>query len=112
MKAGSRCFTLPLNVPKEDERVIASVAAREISVDVAGVAVSSELHGIFTFKEEQRMALKAFLGGKVILLCSRQTSARVHICHTHVCRPSRQLEASNCCYLVHPVVDLMGAILL
>lgn len=33
--------------------MIVSVAAREISVDVAGVAVSSELHGIFTFKEEQ-----------------------------------------------------------
>lgn len=89
-----------------------SVAAGEISVDVAGVAVSSEVHGIFTFKQEQRMALKAFLGGKVVSLYSCQTLARVHTCHTHVCGPSHQLEASNCRYLVCLAVDLMGAILL
>lgn len=38
--------------------------AEEISLNGAVAAVSSEFHGIFTLKKEQRMPLKAFLGGK------------------------------------------------
>lgn len=39
-------------------------AAKEISIDDALVPISLELDGIFTLKEAQRMALKAFLGGQ------------------------------------------------
>lgn len=42
-------------------------AANEISVDAAVTAVLSELDGIFTLKEEQRMTLKAFFSEKDIL---------------------------------------------
>lgn len=40
------------------------VATNEISVDAAVTALSSELDGIFMFKEEQRTTLKALLSGK------------------------------------------------
>lgn len=40
------------------------VAAKEISVDAAVAAVSTKFDGLFTLKEAQRMALKAFLSEK------------------------------------------------
>ncbi len=39
-------------------------AAKEVSMDVALAAVLSELNNISSLREEQRKALKAFLGGK------------------------------------------------
>lgn len=39
-------------------------AAEEISMDAAAAGVLSEPDGIFTLKEVQRKALKAFLGEK------------------------------------------------
>lgn len=42
--------------------------ANEINVDGSGEAVLSELGGICTFKEKQRMALKVFLSAKVLKL--------------------------------------------
>lgn len=48
---------------KDIEEATASLApAEDVSVDVAVAAVLSELDDIFTFNEEQRSALKAFLG--------------------------------------------------
>lgn len=41
-----------------------TAAVREISVDAAVAAFLSGLDGIFTLWEEERTALKAFLGGK------------------------------------------------
>lgn len=40
------------------------VAAKEISVDAAVTVVSTKFDGLFTLKETQRMALKAFLSEK------------------------------------------------
>lgn len=39
-------------------------AAKEVSANAAGVAVLSELGGIFTLKKEQITAQKAFVGGE------------------------------------------------
>lgn len=48
---------------EEIEAATASLAsAKDISMDVAVAAVLSELDDIFAFNEEQRSALKAFLG--------------------------------------------------
>lgn len=40
------------------------MTTEKISVNAAGPTVFSELQGILTLKEEQRMTLKDFLGGK------------------------------------------------
>lgn len=41
--------------------------AKKISVDDAVAAVLSEVEGMLALKDEQRMALKVFLGGKDVL---------------------------------------------
>lgn len=48
MKAGSDCCKRPLT-PTENLKV---AAAEKTSVDAAGVAVSTELDGIFSLKDE------------------------------------------------------------
>lgn len=68
MKPGSK---LPLEDGKEIQEVTANLAAAKgISIDAALVAVLSELHGIFTFNEEQRIALKTLLGIQHVSLSS------------------------------------------
>lgn len=39
------------------KKTVSEAAAKEISVDIAVVAVLSERNGIFRLKEEQRMSL-------------------------------------------------------
>lgn len=63
-KVRSDCCQLPLKPVDEDradEATASQATANEISV-----AASSEPDGIFSLKEERRLALKAFVGGKDI----------------------------------------------
>lgn len=51
--------------------------AKEISTDAAETTDLLELDDIVTFKEEQRMAMKALLGGKYVFLFFSMALARV-----------------------------------
>lgn len=68
-KAGNSRCKLPITTTEEEEEEKHTVsenlaAAEETGVDAAVGAVLSELNGSFTSKEEQNMALKAFLSGQ------------------------------------------------
>lgn len=68
LKKGGEKNKLPLKAPEERQEVIESLAAtKAISVDAAAAAVFSKLEGIFTLKEEKKMALRVFLSGQFIL---------------------------------------------
>lgn len=59
---GSKLLFIITKEDRKDQEATAGVAAaKETSVDAAAAAVSSELGGIFAFKEEQRTAANAFL---------------------------------------------------
>lgn len=74
---------LPLRATGEDEeeiqKVSASVAAaNEVSADAAAAPVLSEADDIFTLKEEQRTAPKAFMSGKALLPTDFGKSCETH----------------------------------
>lgn len=62
MKAGRRELPIKDSEGGDIQEVTVSLAAKEVSVDVLG--------GIFTFREEQRAELKAFLCGEDVLAFS------------------------------------------
>lgn len=62
-KPGNGCSKLQKKTKKKQEVTVSLAAAKETNVDAAIPALSPELDAIFTFRE-QRLAVKAFLGGK------------------------------------------------
>lgn len=62
-------------------------SAEQNSVDVAVAAVLSELVGVFTFKREQRVKLKALLGEKNVFTVVLTGFSRNLIQHCSTSRP-------------------------
>lgn len=60
---------------EEATRCKTKAAAKEISLDVALAAVSLELNSVLALKEEQKIALKAFLWCETVFLLYSQMAS-------------------------------------
>lgn len=72
---------------KKEEVSLTQASAKQISMDVAVGAVLSELVGVFTFKQEQRAALKALLGEKDVFTVVLTGFSESEVKHCDTSRP-------------------------